>query len=200
MANRDKPAALSTLEIRLPDWLAQAVAACPVCSDDETRMGFVIELARRNIDRGNGGPFGAAVFESASGRLIAAATNLVAESGLSVAHAEVVALSLAQRALGSYDLGAPGLPTCELVTSVEPCMMCTGALLWSGVRRLVFGASGDDARAIGFDEGPKPQDWTGELRKRGIDVVGDVRRAEAVAVLAQYCASGGLIYNARSAG
>lgn len=198
MANRDKPVALLTLDIRLPDWLAQAVAACPACADDETRMAFVIELARHNVDRGSGGPFGAAVFESASGRLIAAATNLVVESGLSVAHAEVVALSLAQRALGSYDLGASDLPTCELVTSVEPCMMCTGALLWSGVRRLVFGASGDDARAIGFDEGPKPWNWIEELRERGINVVGDVRRAEAVAVLAQYRASGGPIYNARS--
>lgn len=190
----------SEFRVLLPGWLAQAAAACPACRDDDARMAFVVALARRNVETGSGGPFGAAVFESASGRLLAAATNLVVKSGLSVAHAEIVALSLAQRTAGSYDLGAPGLPAFELVTSVEPCAMCTGAVLWSGVRRLVFGAGGDEARAIGFDEGPKPPDWAKELRERGIEVVGNVRRAEAVAVLEDYRSAGGPIYNARSAG
>ena len=98
-------------------------------------------------------------------------------------------MSLAQKSLGSFDLGAPGLPACELVTSVEPCAMCAGAVLWSGVRRLVCGASSDDARAIGFDEGPKHPDWASELRRRGIEVVEGVLRAEAVAVLEQLSAS-----------
>jgi len=77
--------------------------------------------------------------------------------------------------------------------------MCAGAVLWSGARSLVCGASGDDARAIGFDEGPKHPDWANELRGRGIEVVEGVMRSQAVAILEYYRAVGGPIYNARSA-
>jgi hypothetical protein len=63
------------------------------------------------------------------------------------------------------------------------------------VRRVVCAAHGEDAAAIGFDEGAKPADWVGELQKRGIEVVRDVQRDEARAVLQQYARAGGLIYN-----
>jgi len=190
----------TALHLDLPNWLTVAGAACPPLALAETRMAFVVGLARRNVETGSGGPFAAAVFEVDGGRLLAAATNLVVASHCSSAHAEVLALALAQRARGSFDLGAAGTPACELVTSVEPCVMCAGAVLWSGVRRLVYGAQGDDARAIGFDEGPKHPDWANELRARGIEVVGDVLRPQAVAVLEYYRAVGGRIYNARSPG
>jgi tRNA(Arg) A34 adenosine deaminase TadA len=188
-----------TLHVELPSWLVEAAAACLPLPSQEARMAFAIRLARRNVETGSGGPFGAAVFESASGRLLAVGTNLVVASHCSSAHAEILALALAQKSLGNFDLGAPGLPACELVTSVEPCAMCAGAVLWSGARRLVCGASSDDARAIGFDEGPKHPDWANELRARGIEVVEGVLRPEAVAVLEHYRAAGGRIYNARSA-
>jgi len=189
----------TALDIRLPDWLVVADNACPPLATREARLAFVIGLAKRNVETGSGGPFAAAVFEMDSGRLLAAATNLVVTSHCSSAHAEVLALALAQKARGNFDLGAPGQPECELVTSVEPCVMCAGAVLWSGVRRLVCAAGGDDARAIGFDEGPKHPDWANELRARGIEVVEGVLRAQAVAVLEYYRAVGGQIYNARSA-
>jgi tRNA(Arg) A34 adenosine deaminase TadA len=189
----------TALHIQLPDWLIVAATACPPLASREARMAYVIGLARRNVETGSGGPFGAAVFESAGGRLLAAGTNLVVASRCAVAHAEILALSLAQKSLGNFDLGATGLPDCELVTSVEPCSMCVGAVLWSGVRCLVCAASSDDARAIGFDEGPKHPDWANELRARGIEVVEGVLRPKAVAVLEHYRAAGGPIYNARSA-
>jgi tRNA(Arg) A34 adenosine deaminase TadA len=156
-------------------------------------MRFVIELARRNIENRTGGPFGAAVFEAATGRLVSVGVNLVETSNCSIAHAEMLALTLAQQAVGTYDLGS-GQTAYELVTSTEPCAMCLGAIPWSGVRRVVCGAHGEDAGAIGFDEGAKPGDWAGELRRRGIEVVRDVLREEAQAVLQQYAAGGGLIY------
>lgn len=183
------------LRIELPAWLIEAVSDCPPLADDTARMRFVIELARRNIESGSGGPFGAAVFETASGRLVAASTNLVVASHCSMAHAEVLALALAQQARASHDLDAAGMPTLELVTSCEPCAMCLGAIAWSGVRRVVCAARGEDAEALGFDEGPKPADWAGELRQRGIAVVEEVLRAEAVAILQAYRAAGGRIYN-----
>jgi tRNA(Arg) A34 adenosine deaminase TadA len=104
---------------------------------------------------------------------------------------------IAQRVMGTNDLGAGGIPACELVTSTEPCAMCLGAVPWSGVRRVVCGARGDDACAIGLDEGAKPDDWPGELARRGIEVVRDVLRDEARAVLRHYGESGGVLYNGR---
>jgi tRNA(Arg) A34 adenosine deaminase TadA len=78
--------------------------------------------------------------------------------------------------------------------------MCLGALPWSGVARVVTAARDEDARAVGFDEGDKPAGWTASLQVRGIEVVGDVRRAEAAEVLRAYQRLGGLIYNGRTGG
>jgi tRNA(Arg) A34 adenosine deaminase TadA len=122
---------------------------------------------------------------------------MVAHSNCSIAHAEIVALTLAQKAVANFDLGASGLPSCELVSSTEPCAMCFGAIPWSGIRQLVCGAKGEDARRIGFDEGPKHPDWIRELEVRGIHVRTDVCRAEAAQVLGEYYEKNGLIYNAR---
>ncbi len=149
-------------------------------------MDLAIALARENVRRGSGGPFGAAVFERDTGRLVAVGVNVVVASGLSLAHAEMLALSFAQRASGRVDLGARGSIAHELVTSSEPCAMCFGAIPWSGVRQLVCGARASDAEAIGFDEGPKPARWVDALERRGIAVVRDLGRAEARAVLRAY--------------
>lgn len=188
----------ATLMLELPEFLARANARELVLEQGTERMRFVLDLARENVAAG-GGPFAAAVFEYASGRLLAAGANRVVTSGYSCAHAEMVALTLAQRRLGHYDLGAASLPPCELVSSAEPCLMCLGAVLWSGVRFLSFGARGEDVTAHGFDEGPKPADWAGELRRRGIEIHPDVLRDEAREILRAYQAAGGPIYNARSA-
>jgi tRNA(Arg) A34 adenosine deaminase TadA len=161
----------------------------------ESRMRFAIELARQNVERRTGGPFGAAVFEVASGRVVGVGVNLVEASNCSMAHAEMIAIALAQQTLGRYDLSAGG-GVYELATSTEPCAMCLGAIPWSGLKRVICGAHGEDAAAIGFDEGAKPADWVGELHKRGVEVVRDVLRDEARAVLQQYAQAGGLIYNA----
>jgi hypothetical protein len=64
------------------------------------------------------------------------------------------------------------------------------------VRRLVCGATAPDAEAIGFDEGPRRDDWAAQLEARGIRVTLGVLATEACAVLAAYRAGGGVIYNA----
>src|SRR5512143_3823362 len=141
----------SALHVELPDFLVRANARDLVLPQGEERMRFVLELAREHI-AADGGPFAAAVFEHGSGRLLAAGANRVIASSCSCAHAEVIALSLAQRRLGHFDLGAASFPPCELVSSAEPCLMCLGAVLWSGVRVLSVGARGEDVTALGFDE------------------------------------------------
>jgi tRNA(Arg) A34 adenosine deaminase TadA len=160
-------------------------------------MRFVIRLAQTNVEQGTGGPFGAAVFETRTGRLISIGVNLVASLNCSLAHAEMIALANAQQAVGHFDLGAAGMPGFELVTSCEPCAMCYGAIPWSGVRTVLCGAQAQDAMAIGFDEGQKPKNWVAALNSRGISVRRDLCRDEAVAVFQHYNRSGGDIYNAR---
>lgn len=184
------------LHIALPEFLVKINEAGVQRETPQSQMAFVIDLARRNMEAG-GGPFAAAVFESAGGRLVAAGVNRVIASHCSSAHAEILALALAQQRIGDYDLGAAHQPAHVLVTSVEPCVMCLGAVIWSGVRSVVCGARDGDARAVGFDEGPKPPAWVDELENRGIQVVRDLMRPEAVEVLHDYAARGGFVYNAR---
>ncbi len=182
--------------VTLPHWVGTVLGTGETFLPSmEERMRFAISLSRLNVTHGTGGPFGAALFETESGRLVAPGVNLVSSGCCSILHAEMVALMLGQQALGSFDLGNADTPACELVTSTEPCAMCLGALPWSGVRRLVCAARGEDAEAIGFDEGAKPADWAGELGRRGIAVVRDCCRDEAAAVLREYAGAGGLIYN-----
>lgn len=186
-----------SVTLRLPDWVDEVIDPDRCYPTTEDRVGLAIELSRLNVLHGTGGPFGAAVFDLEQGRLIAPGVNLVVSSSAAVAHAEIVAVAVAGAALGTFDLGSPGLPRMVLVASTEPCAMCFGAVPWSGVRRLVCAARDEDARAVGFDEGPKMIDWQSALESRGIEVIRDVERAAAVSVLEAYAALGGVIYNGR---
>ncbi|NIA15745.1 MAG: nucleoside deaminase [Nitrospiraceae bacterium] len=185
-------------QFELPEWIEDLAADFDAQSaSDEERMRFVIGLAKENVAHGTGGPFGAAVFDLETGRLVAPGVNLVVSSHCSHAHAEMAAIAIAQRVRDTFDLGAPGQAPCELVSSAEPCAMCMGAVVWSGVRRLVCGARDEDVRAVGFDEGPKMAGWAGAFEQRGLRVVQDVLRGEAAAVLKAYRDGSGAIYNAR---
>ena len=161
------------------------------------RMRYVVDLARRNVSNGTGGPFAAAVIATNTGAVRSVGVNLVVAEANSTAHAEMVALQLAQADLGCHDLAAAPAGPYELVCSVEPCTMCLGAVVWSGVHTLVCGATDGDARAIGFDEGPKPPDWVEALQQRGMAVHREVLRPDAAGVLRAYADAGGPIYNAR---
>lgn len=181
----------------LPAWVADHYAHYQPTTDTDLQMRFVIAASDRNVERGSGGPFAAAIFQQQSGELVSLGVNLVTTGGMSILHAEMVAIALAQRKLGVYDLGGKGMPRHVLVTSTEPCAMCYGAIPWSGVVQVVTAARGEDAQQIGFDEGPKPEDWVAGLASRGIEVVTRVQRDAATAVLQRYQRQGGLIYNSR---
>jgi len=157
--------------------------------DVRSQMQFVIDLSRRNVEHETGGPFAAAVFTH-YGRLHGVGVNRVMPENCSILHAEVMALMSAHQTSSDWDLSG-GL---RLVTSCQPCCMCFGAILWSGISVMVYGANADDARSVGFDEGPLVEDWASQMRQRSIQVIGPVLREEAVAVLDQY-AEQGTIYN-----
>ena len=81
-----------------------------------------------------------------------------------------------------------------LATSSQPCAMCYGAMFWAGIDELLIGARAEDVQSLaGFDEGPLPADWQGELHKRGIAVQADLAREAACDVLRDY-GSGGHVY------
>ncbi len=183
------------LVIDVPAWVGEAAVPGQSFDDDQAKMALVIRLAEENLARGAGGPFGAAVFEVGSGRVVAAGVNRVVQGSNCVLHAEIVALMFAQQRVGSFTLRSTGRPAHELVTSCEPCAMCLGATLWSGVSRLVIGAEREDAMAVGFEEGPVFAESYAYIAERGVETVRGVRRAEAARLLRAYRDAGGLVYN-----
>lgn len=182
------------LRIDLPSWLPDFSPETAEFRDDKAKMGLAIELAAENVRRKTGGPFGAAIFEKETGRLAAVGVNSVERLNNSVLHAEIMAIMQAQARAQTYNLGATHMPTHELFTSCEPCAMCLGAILWSGVRRVVCGAAKADAEAIGFHEGPVFPESYAYLKAHGIEVVRNVQRERAVNVFKQYRTAGGVIY------
>jgi tRNA(Arg) A34 adenosine deaminase TadA len=189
----------STVTLSVPDWFDEFTSDVPdsVPALDD-RMTIVNELARRNVDATTGGPFAAGVFERDSGRIVSLGVNRVVPLGVSSAHAEITALSLAQVAVRSWDLGAEGLPAHQLVVNWRTCAMCFGAVLWSGVVDLVLAGVGPEMEELtGFDEGPIHPDWEAELRNRGVNVTMGVGRAQAIATFEAYRASGAPVYNGR---
>lgn len=184
------------LLLELPSWVDGVVDWRKCYTSTEERMRLAIALARENVLQGTGGPFGAAVFEMESGALVAVGVNSVERLNNSALHAEVFALMLAQRRLGSYSLRTAPLPAHEIVSSCAPCAMCLGAVLWSGVSQLVYGAARDDAMRINFEEGPVFPASFEYLEQRGVRIVRNYLRDEANEVLELYVQRGGLIYNA----
>jgi tRNA(Arg) A34 adenosine deaminase TadA len=186
---------IEPLTIALPDWTGHLVDPSHAFRSVEERMQLAIALARENVLRGSGGPFGAAVFELETGRLVGVGVNLVVGHHNSVLHAEILALMTAEQVVGSYSLRADGLPEHELVASCSPCAMCLGEALWGGVRRITTGATREEAMAFGFDEGPVFPESYRYLERRGVAFRAEVLREEAKAVLALYRDQGGMVYN-----
>ena len=187
-----------SVTLRLPDWIGEVIADPDLTYPTiEDRMRLAVELSRESIHRGIGGPFGAAIFDRETNKLLAPGVNLVLASGYSFGHAEMVAIMVAHQLVGGFELGGEGQPSYDLVASTEPCSMCFGALPWSGIRHLVCGARNEDAAAAGFDEGPKPAEWVRTLEDRGITVERDVLRDEAAAVLREHAEEGDELYKGR---
>lgn len=184
------------IHFEYPLWVEAALDFSHIYSSDEDRMRLAIAVSRENVKIGTGGPFGAAIFESESGRLVSVGMNSVVRSHNCVLHGEIVAFMMAQQSVRSFTLNAPNLPAHELFTSCDPCAMCLGAALWSGVRRIVCGAAREDATRLKFEEGPVFPESYKYLEDRGIKIEHNVLRDEARAVLEEYRARGGKIYNA----
>lgn len=180
------------LHLTLPPWIHDQVDSDAVYVTAESRVALAVQLSQLNVSRQSGGPFGAAIFNHA-GRLLGIGVNRVVPHHCSVAHAEIMALAMTQQRLQKFRLNEGG-ERITLATSAQPCSMCYGALIWAGIDELLIAARADDVQTLaGFDEGPLPADWKGELEKRGIEVHTDMLREQACAVLKEYGESG-LVY------
>ena len=111
----------------------------------EQFMLKAIQLAERNLQQGNGGPFGAVVVKE--GKIIGKGINSVTSTLDPTAHAEINAIRDACRNLGDFQL-----EDCEIYSSCEPCPMCLGAIYWARPKKLYFAASRRDAEQAGFDD------------------------------------------------
>jgi tRNA(Arg) A34 adenosine deaminase TadA len=183
------------IHIEYPDWVESTVDWDRRYTTDEEKMRLAIDLSRENVVRGTGGPFGAAIVEQGTGALVAVGMNSVVRLNNCTLHGEMVAFMMAQSRLKSFTMRSDDGPVYELATSCEPCAMCLGATLWSGVSRVLCGAHRDDARRLNFDEGPVFPESHAYLEARGIEIVHGVLREEANAVLELYRSSKGIIYN-----
>lgn len=203
--NNGKKTFCTTATVTLPTWAIENGGSdyySRTYRNDEDMMMLAIELSSRNVKEGTGGPFGAAVFKRNIKSkdqidLVSIGVNRVVPLHNSTLHGEMVAIQLAQNHVQSFALRCPHDEwQYELFTSCEPCCMCLGATLWSGVSRLVCGATKADAKAIGFDEGPVYEESYDHLKRAGMTVTRGVLTKRAAQVLREYGESG-TIYNAR---
>jgi guanine deaminase len=104
-----------------------------------------VALAADNVTSGEGGPYGALIVKD--NRLIAASGNKVTSTLDPTAHAEIVSIRLACKALNDFQLH-----DCILYTSCEPCPMCLGAIYWARLAKVYYACSRFDAAAANFDD------------------------------------------------
>lgn len=149
----------------------------------------VLNKTKEAVNQGKG-PFFAAIYDK-NGKLIAQKANSVVEDKCCLYHAEVNTIKAACGALGTYDLAPYDL---SIYISAEPCIMCAGAIMWSGIKNVYYSVSSKDVEEItGFDEGFKPN-WQAEFAKRGINVQGYIKEEEGKDVLRYYVQSDKEIY------
>ncbi len=136
------------------------------------------------------GPFLAAVVDE-KGNIISKTANSVVSEVCSNNHAEMNAIKTAQKNLGTYDLSKYNL---SLYVTSEPCMMCIGGIMWSGIKAVYYGVPSKRVEEItGFDEGFKPN-WFEEFKNRGIVVYGNIGVEEGEKVLYEYVNTGKTVY------
>ena len=144
---------------------------------------------RDYIAKGHG-PFLAAIFDE-NDNLVAKEANSVVLQQCSHNHAEMNAIRQAEKVLNTYDLSAHNL---KIYVTSEPCIMCLGGIMWSGIKEVYYGVPSSKVEQItGFDEGFKP-DWFEEFARRGITVYGQIAQTEGEKILAEYMSAGKTVY------
>jgi tRNA(adenine34) deaminase len=140
-------------------------------------MQLALEQAQQAWDLGEV-PVGAVVVKD--GEVIAVGCNQPIGRHDPTAHAEIVALRAAAEKLGNYRL-----PGCELYVTLEPCVMCSGAMMHARLAKVVFGASDPKTGACGSVLNLFEQ----ELLNHHTEIVGGVMAEECGAMLKNFFAA-----------
>ena len=106
-------------------------------------MLIAINEARKGIENGDGGPFGAVIVKN--DEVIGVGHNRVLKNKDATCHGEMEAIRNASKNLNTFDLSS-----CVLYTTGEPCPMCLAACLWANIEKIYFGCSILDNERIGF--------------------------------------------------
>lgn len=158
----------------------------------ETATKIITELQNNmhSYTKDGSGPFVAAIYDD-KGNLVVKIANSVVNEYCSNNHAEMNAIKAAEAKLNTYDLAPYNL---KLYVTAEPCMMCIGGIMWSGVKEVYYGVPSKNVERItGFDEGFKPH-WFKEFKKRGIIVYGNIEPEIGEQELHKYVNEGKKVY------
>jgi tRNA(Arg) A34 adenosine deaminase TadA len=136
-------------------------------------MSRAIDLAIENVNSRRGGPFAAVVARGAA--VVAEGTNLVTTALDPTAHAEIVAIRNACRALHDFQLTG-----CDVYTTCEPCPMCLAAIFWARADRIYYASTREDAAAAGFDDARLYEELALAPGQRSVPAI-SLMRAEAQA-------------------
>jgi tRNA(Arg) A34 adenosine deaminase TadA len=147
----------------------------------EKFMQYAIELGRRGMEAGNGGPFGAIVVKN--GKIIGEGSNRVLASNDPTAHGEITAIRDACNNIQSYDLSG-----CEIYTSGEPCPMCLSAIYWARLERIFYGFKIKAAAEASFDDELIFKELNKPASERRIPEI-QMLETEALKVLNDYTAN-----------
>lgn len=108
-------------------------------------MKLAVEATIKGIDKKFGGPFGSVIVRN--NEVIAAVSNTMTRDTDISAHAEMVAIREASKKLNTMDLS-----DCEIYATCEPCPMCMGAIIWSGIKKVYYHSTNEEAAKYGFSD------------------------------------------------
>ena len=143
--------------------------------NDEKFIDIAIELSKKAFY-----PYGAIIVKD--GQIIGRSDVDVPVSKTGFSHAELRAIEDAMQLLGGH-LCAEGGKGCTIYSSCEPCAMCMGAILYTGIERLVYGATLEDSKECVNDILAHAEDVANVCKNRKIEIVSEVERDEAIKVL-----------------
>jgi tRNA(Arg) A34 adenosine deaminase TadA len=178
----------SLIRIEYPEWVQHEDFWTQEFHTDHDKMMLAIDISRKNVASATGGPFGAAIFNKRTSRIVSVGMSLVEHGNNCCLHAEMVAVQMATTLLRTHTLDRDPAVHHELFASSEPCAMCIGATLWCGVQKLVCAATDVDVRSLLHDTGPVFEESFRYLQSKGIVIKRKFLRSEAKQVLCEYSA------------
>ncbi len=170
------------LGVLRPAWADQPKTVGPAFNEEEAKkfMGRALDLARKGMESGAGGPFAAVIVKD--GAIIGEAFNRVVADNDPTAHGEVMAIRDACKKAKTFSLEG-----CDLYTAGEPCPMCLSASYWAKISRIFFGFSVKDATAMDFQDEFQFEEFKKSFDKRKVPEI-QVMAKEAVQLTKDFIA------------